>query len=190
MHNKFPAVSCRSRPSLMNYIIQSKNFILRPYRKGDERSQAENINNIKIYRNTLHIPYPYSLKDAKNWIRKNFKEAKKEKPTEINFVIDINGEVAGSIGLSKIESHKAEIGYWLAEKFWGKGIMTAAVRLITDFGFNKLKLKRIYAHIFLFNRASARVLEKAGYKKEGLLRKNVIKDGKLMDDYLFAKIKR
>ena len=124
-------------------IINSKRFILRPFKRGDEGSLAENINNIKIYRNTLPIPYPYTLKDAQEWVSKNLKEAKKKKPSMINFVIDINGEVAGSVGFSKIEEHKAEIGYWLAEKYWNKGIMTEAVKLATKFGFNKLKLKSI-----------------------------------------------
>ncbi len=170
-------------------VIRSKRFILRPFRRGDEESLAENINNKKIYRNTFCIPYSYTSKDAREWITKNLKEMKNKKPKEINFVIDINSEVAGSIGFSKIEGHKAEIGYWLAEKYWGRGIMTQAVKLITKFGFEKLKLRRIYAYVFFFNKTSMRVLEKAGYKFEGILRKNVIKDSKLIDDYLFAKVR-
>jgi len=170
-------------------ILKSKQFILRPFQKGDEKSLAKNINNKKIHRNTLDIPYPYTLKDAKEWINKNLKETKKKKPSMINFVIDINGEVAGSVGFSNIKEHKAEIGYWLAEKYWGKGIMSEAVKLVTKFGFNKLKLKRIYAYVFPFNKASMRVLEKNGYKLEGVLRKNVKKGTKFLDDYLFAKIK-
>jgi len=170
-------------------VIKSRHFILRPFRKGDEESLTKNINNKKIYRNTFCIPYPYTLKDAREWITKNLKEMKNKKPKEINFVIDINSEVAGSIGFSKIEGHKAEIGYWLAEKYWGRGIMTQAVKLITKFGFEKLKLRRIYAHVFFFNKTLMRVLEKASYKFEGILRENVIKDSKLMDDHLFAKVK-
>ena len=147
-----------------------------------------NINNKKIYRNALNIPYPYTLKDAKDWITKNLKERRRKKPSMINFAIDINGEVVGGIGLKKVEGHKAEIGYWLAEKYWGQGIMTQAVKLVTGFGFKKLKLKRIYARAFSFNKASKRVLEKAGYKLEGILRKNTKKDNKFIDDYLFARI--
>lgn len=170
-------------------IIKSKHFILRPFRRGDEESLVENINNKKIYRNTSHIPYPYTLKDAEEWVTKNLKEAIKKRPKEINFVIDINSEVAGSIGFSKIEGHKAEIGYWLAEKYWGRGITTQVVKLITKFGFEKLKLRRIYAHVFFFNKASIKVLEKAGYKFEGTLRKNVMKDGKFIDNYLLARVR-
>jgi RimJ/RimL family protein N-acetyltransferase len=171
-------------------IIKSKYFLLRPFKKGDEYSLAKNINNKKIYRNlNLSIPYPYTLKDAKDWINKNLKEVKKRKPTMINFVIDIQGEVIGSICFYKIENHKDQLGYWLAEKYWNQGIMTEAVKLITKFGFEKLKLKRIEAFVFTFNKASKRVLEKAGYKLEGILRKNSKKDNKFFDDYLFAKIR-
>ena len=170
-------------------VIRSKHFILRPFKRGDEASLAENINNKKIYRNTLLIPYPYTLKDAKEWIAKNLKNLKKEKATMVNFVIDIRGEVAGSVGFSKIEGHKAEIGYWLGKKYWGQGIMTEAVKLATKFGFEKLKLKRIYAYVFPWNKASMRVLEKAGYKLEGVLKKHVEKDNKFVDDYLFAKVR-
>ena len=170
-------------------IIKSKKFILRPFKRGDESSLRGNINNKKIYRNTLDIPYPYTLKDAKDWISRNLREMRRKKPTMINFVIDINEEVAGGIGLNKIEGHKTEIGYWLAEKYWGQGIMTQAVKLTTEFGFKKLKLKRIYAYVFPWNKASMRVLEKAGYKLEGILRKHVKKNNKFIDSYLFAKVR-
>ncbi len=170
-------------------IIKSKHFILRPFKKGDEKSLLENINNKKIYRNTLNIPYPYTSKDAKEWIAKNLKEAKKKISTRIKFVIDIGGGVAGSIGLVKTREHKAEIGYWLGEKYWNKGIMTEAVKLVTRFGFKKMKLKRIYAYVYPFNKASMRVLEKTNYKFEGILRKDVKKDNKFMDDYLFANVR-
>jgi len=100
-------------------IIKSKYFILRPFKKGDEASLMKNINNKTIYRNTSHIPYPYTLKDAKEWIGKNLKETKKKKPKQINFVIDINKEVAGAIELDHIEEkHMAEIGYWLGKRYW------------------------------------------------------------------------
>jgi len=170
-------------------VIKSKYFILRPFRKGDARAITENINNKKIYRNTLHIPYPYTLKDANEWLAKTLKEAKKKKPSKVNFAIDINGEVIGSVSLEKIEGHKSEIGYWLAEKFWGRGITTEAVKMVTKFGFNRLRLKRIYAKVFPFNKTSMQILRRNGYKFEGIIRKNTKKDNKFFDDYLFAKVK-
>ncbi len=170
-------------------IIKSKNFKLRPFRKGDENSLAKNINNKNVAKTMLRAPFPYTLKDAKKWIRHNLDLVGKKRKTEINFALEINGEVAGGIGFSRIEGHKAEIGYWLAEKHWGKGIMTKALKMITKYGFAKLGLRRIYVYAFSFNKASIRVLEKAGYKYEGLLRKHVKKGGRLIDNVLFAKIR-
>ncbi len=170
-------------------VIKTGKFILRPYRKGDEKSLAKNINDKKIYRSTLRIPYPYTLKDAKEWVRKNLKEGRKKKPAEMNFVIDINGEVAGGIGLSEIKGHQAEVGYWIASKYRNKGITTLALKKVTKFGFKKIKLRRIYACVFLFNKPSMKVLKKNGYKLEGILRKEIKKGNKLLDNYLFAKIK-
>jgi len=172
-----------------NKII-TKDFTLRPFRKGDEFSLAKNINDKEIIRKTLITFYPYKLKNAKDWIALNLKEDRKKKPKMINFVIDINGEVVGSIGFSRImEKHQAMVGYWLARKFWNKGIMTKVTKLITKFGFDKLGYRRIYGFVFSFNKSSMRVLEKAGYKFEGILRKNTKKGSRLIDDYLFAKVK-
>jgi RimJ/RimL family protein N-acetyltransferase len=170
-------------------IIKSKNFTLRPFKKGDAKSIARNINNKKIYRNTLHIPYPYTLKDANEFLAKILREAKKKKPSKVNFAIDIDGKVIGSVSLEKIEGHKSEIGYWLGERFWSRGIMSQAVKMVTDFGFYKLKLKRIYAHVFPFNKTSMQILKRNGYRFEGILRKNSKKDNKFIDDYLFAKVR-
>jgi len=170
-------------------IIRAKKFILRPYRGGDEESLRRNINNKKIYRYTSDIPYPYTRKHAQDWIEKNLKRAKKQKPESVNFAIDVKGEVAGGVGFSHIADHKAEIGYWLGEGYWNQGIMSEAVRLVTRFGFEKLQLRRIFAKVYLPNKASKRVLEKAGFKLEGILRKEIEKDDKLIDVYLLAKVR-
>lgn len=171
-------------------IIKSKKFILRPFKKGDEKSLAKNVNNSKINEMVSLIPYPYSLKDANKWVAFNLNVYKKEKPSDVNFVIDIDGEVAGSIGLSDIkENHKAEVGYWLAEQYWGGGMMTSALKLITKFGFDELKLKRIQLKAYSFNKASRRVAEKTGYEFEGILKKYDKKGNKFLDTYMFAKIK-
>lgn len=170
--------------------IRGSRFTLRPFRKGDERSLAENLNNKKIIKSLLLVPSPYTLKDAKEWVDKNLKECRKEKPAMFNFVIDIDGEVVGSIGVRNItEHHMAEIGYWLAEPYWGKGIMTEVVKLITVFGFKKLRLKRMYAFTYPANTASQKTLLKNGYVFEGILKKHACKNGKFLDDYLYARVK-
>lgn len=171
-------------------IIKSKKFILRKYKKGDEESLRENINNKRVSRYMSAVPYPYSMRDAKEWIGKDLKWQKDKKPTEVNFVIDIDGEVVGAIGFSNIKhQHKAEIGYWLAEKYWKQEIITEAVRLATRFGFKELKLKRIFADVFSPNQASKRVLEKTGFKLEGVMEKSHKKYNRFYDAYVFAKVK-
>ncbi len=175
----------------MKTIIKGKKFILRPLKRSDAKSLSENAHNKTIYKNTIRVPYPYTLEEAKKWIDKNIREEKKKERRMINFAIDIDGEVAGMIGFSGIEKkHKAEAGYWLGEKYWGQGIMSEVIGIADEFAFKKLGIVKITAHVFDFNKASCRVLEKNGYKLEGKLEKEVKKDGKLIDVFTFGKIRK
>ncbi len=169
--------------------IHTSRFTLRPFRKSDVEAVIRNINDPEIARNTLTIPYPYTIDDAREWWRNMANAARRKKRTWMTFAIEIEGEAAGAIGIARIQGHKAEIGYWLARKHWGKGIMTDVVREITRYGFGELGLRRLYASVFPHNKASMRVLEKAGYKFEGILRKNVKKGDKLIDEYLFSRVR-
>ena len=166
-------------------------FNLRKFRKGDEKSLQENINDKMISKTTESIPYPYTIKNARYWVRQKLKENKQKKPKVSSYVIDIDGEVAGSTSFHDInyKHRKSEIGYWLARKYWNKGIMTNAVKQMVKIGFKDLKLLRIYAYVYAGNNSSGRVLEKAGFKFEGLLKKYHIKDGKSKDCLLYAKIR-
>lgn len=166
-------------------IIKARKFILRPIRNGDEKSLIENINDKSIYRYTCSIPHPYTKKHAREFINL----VKQKRKDEIHLSIDLDGKIVGGIGLIKIKKHRAEIGYWLGKNYWNKGIISEAIRLVSDFGFNKLKLKRIQALVFPQNKASSRVLEKNGYKLEGVLKKYAMKDGKVLNDLLYAKTK-
>jgi RimJ/RimL family protein N-acetyltransferase len=171
-------------------VINSKYFKLRPLRKKDGFSLVKHLNDPAIAKNTLNIPYPYTNKDAQKWINHNLRILKEKKKKEIIFAIEIDEELAGCISLMKICGHSAEIGYWLGKDYRGQGIMMRAVKLVTNYAFRELNLKRIYAYVFMFNRPSVRVLEKAGYKCEGKLRKDVFKGNRFLDNYVFAKIKR
>lgn len=168
--------------------IEARKFKLRPFRKGDEVAITQYASNPKIYRMTIALPYPYERKDAREWIELNQAEQHRKRPGMVSFAIDIGGEAVGCVGLSDVEVHKAEVGYWLGEPFWGQGITTQALRLLTRYAFNELGLRRVFAHAFTFNTGSIRVLEKAGYKYEGCLRKNEIKDGRLLDTLIYARI--
>jgi len=171
-------------------IIVTKAFTLRPIRQGDGPALTRLINDKTIARNLLTVPYPYTNKDTQEWLAKVRGNRRKKAPTWINFAIEIDGDFAGDISISKITEFKAEIGYWLGRPYWGKGIMTSVVKEISKFAFQEIGLTRLYAYVFTYNKGSRRVLEKAGFKYEGLLKKNVRKGEKLIDEYLFAKIKR
>lgn len=175
---------------MKNIVIKTKNFTLRFFKKGDEISLAKNLNNKDVSKTLSAVPYPYNLIHAKHFIKKNIAAYKKRNPKSIIFAIDINKEAAGGIGILSIKyGHKAKLGYWLSRKYWGKGIMTEAVKIASNFAFKELKLKRLYAQVFSFNPASEKVLEKNGFLLEGFLKKNIKKGKKFIDCYLLAKVK-
>ena len=107
----------------------------------------------------------------------------------LNFAIAVNDKVAGGIGLlpgTDVNRVQAEIGYWLGEEYWGRGIATEAVRGLTRHGFDTLELNRLFATPFAGNAASCRVLEKAGYRYEGRMIGCAIKEGRILDQFLYA----
>lgn len=135
------------------------------------------------------FPYPYSREDAEVYIKSCI-----EKEGEIQFcrAILVEGRAIGSIGVfrnANVYRYSAEIGYWLAEEYWGKGITTRAVIQLCSEIFDETDIVRIYAEVFSFNDSSKRVLEKAGFILEGTMRKAIYKNGKFWDHYMFALIK-
>jgi RimJ/RimL family protein N-acetyltransferase len=163
--------------------LKSGNVSLRPLRESDAKRMAELLNNVKIGRNLRDgLPYPYTVNDALEFIEKFGNHPS-------FFAVEYNGEYAGNISLSPHENvyrKTAEIGYLLGEPYWGKGIMTTAVELITEYGFKVLGFARIHTGVYEFNPASQKVLEKCGYQKEGIMVKNVFKNGELHDEIRFA----
>ena len=169
--------------------LQGNGFMLRNWRQGDETSLQRNADNVKIF-NCLRdrFPSPYTMEDAVQWISRQL-----NLDVKLNYVIDIDGEVAGAIGLElrdDVYRKTCEIGYWLAEQFWGHGIMPEAVRLVTAHAFEQFDLIRIYAGIFSKNPRSMRVLEKAGYHKEAVLKSSVFKNGDVLDEHIYAILKQ
>ena len=176
---------------IKNLKIKGDGFLLRSLEKADTAVLAKKINNRNIYRYTMNIPYPYKIRDARKWLDKVVRQYRLTKSDSFNLAIEIDGELSGGIGVNKIIiGHKAEMGYWLSEEHWGKGIMTRVVAKMTAYCFKKFRLKKIYAYVFVQNTGSYRVLAKNGFKKEGLLIQHVKKDGKLKDEYAMAKYKR
>ena len=132
-------------------------YTLRPFRRGDEPAIAENINDRKIERYTLNIPYPYTLKGARQWVDFNRKLERSKGKTQLHLAIAQNDVVIGGIGLCAMNGHRAEIGYWLGVKYWGMGIVSGAVKTLTRYALKELGLRRVYAKVFVVNKASARV---------------------------------
>jgi RimJ/RimL family protein N-acetyltransferase len=158
---------------------------LRPFKETDSKRLAELCNNRKIWDNlTDLIPFPYNENHATEFIARCQLEA-----PQTTFLIEFGDEIAGIIGLiqqTNIYRLTAEVGYWIGEPFWGRGIATRAVRLITGYGFQKLHLIRIYAGVFDYNKASQRVLEKASYKLDCVLEKSIIKNRNLYNEYRYG----
>ena len=165
-------------------------FFISDIISGDQAAYIEHLKEKQIYDQTLAIPYPYTQADADWWI-KNVSEVTKKQGRSVNWAIrDANHQLVGGIGFHDFElgkSHKAELGYWLAKPYWGQGLMTKAVQVVTPLGFKEFGLVRITANVFHFNTGSARVLEKAGYRLEGVLYKHYKKDGNIFDGKLYAK---
>ena len=168
--------------------IKTKGILLRPFRKSDLESIVKHINDKTIAARTNAIPYPYTMKHAERWYRMIRNRARRKGSLTKEFAIEIDGEAVGCVAIYP-KGHRAEIGYWLGRAYWGKGIMTEVVKTITKYGFNELGLRRMHASTFRNSKASMRVLEKAGYKFEGILRKNIKKGDKLIDEYLFARVR-
>ena len=132
------------------------------------------------------FPYPYTRNDAELWIR----HVLEQNPTTDFAVADQSGAIGG-IGLEflgDVNIKSAGLGYWLGEYYWGRGIMTRAVRAFTTYAFITFDLIRIFAYVFESNPASARVLEKNGFIREGILRKSVYKNGSILDQWLYARV--
>lgn len=163
-------------------------FRLRAWRRGDEESLIRHANNPKIWRNVRdRFPHPYTRADADSWI-----EIASSQTPITNFAIEVDGAAGGGIGVmlqDDVSRKSAEIGYWLGEAYWGRGIVTAAVRAVTDYAFATFDLCRLYANVFEWNPASMRVLEKAGYEFEGRRRKSAIKEGQIIDEVVYAIIR-
>lgn len=162
-------------------------FSLRKFALSDIESLATHANSRTVWEGVRDIfPHPYSTQDAKNFI-----EYTLSTKTEIIFAIDINGEAVGAIGLhlkSDVDRLNGEIGYWLGEKYHGKGIATKAVGQIVTVAFNDYKLLRVYADVFSNNPKSARVLEKNGFVLEARFSKAIIKNHQILDLLVYSKI--
>ena len=166
------------------------NCKIRRWELSDARDLATALSNKKIQDNLRDgLPYPYTEKDGKEFISTML--AANENDT-FAFAITVNGKVIGSIGAfrqTNIHNKTAELGYYIAEEYWGKGIMTEAVKQLCDYVSSHTDIIRIYAEPFSYNIGSCRVLEKAGFQYEGTPRSNALKNGNVLDMKMYSKLK-
>ena len=161
---------------------------LRNFRKSDSPRMAELANNEKISRNLRDgFPHPYTLQHAEDFIDRCIAL---DPPTI--FAIEYRGEYVGNIGLVKgndVYRKSAEVGYFIGEEYWNKGIASAALLLACDYAFMNLDVVRIHAGVYEHNLASQKVLEKCGFVKEGIFAKAVFKQEKYWNEVRYAKLR-
>ena len=161
---------------------------VRSWEWRDREAIVRHANNRNVWLNLRdRFPHPYTNTDARNWL-----EMVVGVRPENSFAIAVADEAVGGIGFTvqhDVGHRSAEIGYWLGEEFWGRGLATQALIAVTDYAFANYDLCRMFAHVFEWNPASARVLEKAGYQFEGRLKKSVTKDGQTIDQLMYAVVR-
>lgn len=156
---------------------------------SDKAALVEHLNDRDVYDRTLRIPFPYTEADAEDWFALVAKITEQQGGPIHWAIRSADDQLIGGCGFDSFQvgkSHSAEVGYWLAKPFWGRGIMTAVVKRVCQYAFEEFGLEKITAQVFTHNPASARVLEKCGFQQEGYLRKHFLKDNKFLDARLFA----
>ena len=163
---------------------------IRKWELSDAKDLAAALSNKKVQDNLRDgLPYPYTEQDGKEFISAMLSADENE---TFAFSITVDDMVIGSIGIFRqgnIHRQTAELGYYIAEEYWGKGIMTEAVKQICEYVFANSDIIRIYAEPFAYNIASCRALEKAGFQYEGTLRSNAVKNGKVIDMKMYSLLK-
>jgi ribosomal-protein-alanine N-acetyltransferase len=159
---------------------------IRRFKPGDKCRMAELANNRRIADNLRDaFPHPYSITDAEGFI----KICLKMSPSQV-FAIEFEGDYVGNIGLQRqddVYRKTAELGYFLGEPYWNRGITTRAVKLICEYGFRELDIIKIFSGVFEYNLPSQRVLEKCGFVREAVLKDSIIKNEKIWDEYRYAR---
>jgi len=162
----------------------NESIFLSPLEMEDAERIVFCLNDIQVSQWMAEVPYPYFIEDAKAFILRGTNQ---ENSTEVVFAIRNNeNELVGVVRFIDILEQKARINYWIANPYWGKGIMAEVIKKVCDFGIQELMLSRIYGHVLVENLRAARVLEKCGFTCEGMFKKSVKKNEKFFDCKLYA----
>ncbi|MBX2951234.1 MAG: GNAT family N-acetyltransferase [Leadbetterella sp.] len=167
----------------------SRGLVIREWERADKPSLTAHANNIRVWNNLRdYFPSPYTPEDGEKFI-----EMVLQKPRPVtDFAISVEGKAVGGIGLilqTDVQRISAEVGFWLGEDYWNKGIMTAALKELVEYSFTRLPLVKLYATVFDFNTGSQKVLTKAGFEKEAVLKRAAMKNDKIIDLHYYGLIK-
>jgi RimJ/RimL family protein N-acetyltransferase len=168
--------------------LTTASCVIRDWELTDKASLVRHADNRAVWRNLRdRFPHPYTGADADYWLTRCATMS-----PSTHWAIEVEGEAVGSIGFDlgeDVHARSGEFGYWLGERYWGRGIMSTAVAAVVPHVLEQGPISRLHASVFEWNPASMRVLEKCGFEREGVLRKSVFKDGCLIDAVLYARIR-
>ena len=174
--------------NIVRMLLDLGDLKVRNWRREDLEALLRHANNPKIAANLRdQFPHPYTRRDAIDYL--NYVRSM---DVPMSFALEYDGAAIGGIGFKlgiDIARLSTEVGYWLAEPYWGRGWMTRALVASCDWAFDNYQVVRIFATTFAHNTPSMRVLEKAGFEREGLLRRSAIKNGVILDQVMFAKVR-
>lgn len=178
-----------SSPKPLEVRLETERLVLRSWRMDDAEALVRHADNRNV---SMHLrdrfPYPYTLKDAREFLENQL--AVPDPP--LNLAVEHAGEAIGSVGLmpmADIHRFTCEVGYWLGEAFWGRGLVAEALIRFTEYAFERFPFERLEAHVSATNSGSCRVLEKAGYEQEAILRRNIFKHGEFHDSFLYVRFR-
>jgi len=163
--------------------------VVRPWRLADLGSLVQHANDVEVARYLApRFPSPYTVEDGKAWLEltETFDD-----PLE-SLAIVVEGEACGAIGVERgvgLEARTGEVGYWLSREYWGRGLVSAALRAVTQFAFSERSFERLQAQVFRENEASGRVLEKVGYRLEGTRSRALSKGDSISDALVFVRLR-
>lgn len=173
-----------------NKTITTKRLLLRMFQTEDASEVTKLCNNYNIFKNTLYLPYPYSIEDALSWIENHIENFNDNRSYEFAITDKVTGKLYGAIALTNNQNfNNGELAYWVGETFWGNGYATEASKAIIEFAFTEKQYHKVYARYFNSNLSSGRVLQKIGMKQEGILKDHVMKEKQYKDLVYYGIIK-
>ncbi|MDV2685560.1 GNAT family N-acetyltransferase [Alkalihalophilus lindianensis] len=162
--------------------IETNRLLLRLFNETDAPEVTKLCNNYNLYKNTLYLPYPYSIEDALSWMKNHLDHFNENKSYEFAITDKVTGKLLGAIALTNNQRfNHGEMAYWIGQEYWGNGYATEAAKGILQFAFVEKNYNKVFARYFNSNSASGKVIEKICMKKEGILKEHVIKENKYID---------